>query len=146
MAAVGDGDLHRCRAQTRHLGFQRVGLQRVRRQVVERQRPVVIGVVGQPLRFADRVDLQRAPRNDQLGAIHARAHPQRSQYKGVLRARWRRQDVASHAADRTRRCHDRDRAAVELVVGGDDNAVDVVDADAGVVQRMLGHRVQRLFQ
>jgi hypothetical protein len=81
-----------------------------------------------------------------LGAELAGGDAQRAHDKCMLRRRWRGHDVAIHATHRSRRHHHRDGAAIELVIGADHDAVDIVDVDAGIGQRKLRRVVDHLFE
>ncbi len=96
-----------------------------------------IWIGGKPFGFRYRSGFGWAPGDDELRAELAGGDAQRGQDERVLGPGRRGEDVAIDAAHRAGRHHHRDRAAVELVVAADDDAVDIVDRDAGVGQCLL---------
>ena len=64
----------------------------------------------------------------------------------MFRRRGRGHDVSPDAADGAGGHHDRDRAPVELIVGGDHDAIDIVDREPRIEERSARHRVHRLLE
>ena len=81
-----------------------------------------------------------------MGAVLAGGDAERAHDKSVLPGRRGGEDVAVDAADRTGGGHHRDRAAIILIVRGDHDAVNVVDVQPRIVQRLLRHVVEQFLQ
>ena len=64
----------------------------------------------------------------------------------MFRRRGRGHDVSPDAADGAGGHHDRDRAPIELIVGGDHDAIDIVDSEPRIEERGARHRVHRLLE
>jgi hypothetical protein len=123
IAAIPRRDQQRELMRFRYRGCERRGLERIRGEIIERQATVKVRIVAEPQCIGDRADVGRAPRDDQLRAVLPGSDAQHAEDERTLGGGWRRENIAVDSADRSGRRHHGDRAAVGLVVGGDDDPV-----------------------